>query len=232
MTHPSIDALFSSIAPSYDLMNDIMSFGVHHLWKNVFVERLPLIARPSPLVYMDVACGSGDIVGRVLAKAKETQVAIRTICADPNKALLAIAQSRYSDFPIEWLEESAETLPLADESIDLYTISFGLRNVAERKKVLKKAWDILVPGGEFWCLEFSHPENPLVQQAFYAYLKILPLLGQGVIGQSEPYAYLAESIKNFPKWPVLELEMVDAGFQKTTCQPLSYGVVSMIRGVK
>jgi ubiquinone/menaquinone biosynthesis methyltransferase len=213
-------------------MNDIMSFGIHHLWKSVFVDRLPLVAKDTPLAYVDVACGSGDIVGRVLAKAKEHHIALRTVCIDPNKELLAIAQNRFSDCEITWLQESAEDLSLNHGESDLYTISFGLRNVADRKRVLKKAWDILVPGGEFWCLEFSHPENPLVQQAFYAYLKILPLLGQGVIGQSEPYAYLAESIKGFPKWPVLEQELWDAGFQKTSYQALSYGVVSIIRGVK
>jgi ubiquinone/menaquinone biosynthesis methyltransferase len=228
----SINDLFSSIAPSYDLMNDVMSLGLHHVWKAVFVDRIPLTYEEEPLVYVDMACGSGDIGGRVLEKAKEKRVAIQPIFVDPNESLLTLAQSRYPDPTIRWCQESAEDLSLPHNSVDLYTISFGLRNVNNRFAALKKTYHVLKPGGQFWCLEFAHPENPMIQEAFYAYLKILPMLGNGVIGQSEPYAYLADSIRSFPSSQVLLGEVTQAGFKNATYKPLSYGVVAITGGIK
>jgi demethylmenaquinone methyltransferase/2-methoxy-6-polyprenyl-1,4-benzoquinol methylase len=146
--------------------------------------------------------------------------------------LLTIAQKRYPDPSIQWHQESAENLLIDSESVHVYTISFGLRNVDDRLQSLQKAWDVLVPGGQFWCLEFSHPQNPWIQEAFYAYLKLLPLLGQGVIGQSEPYAYLADSIRAFPSHPVLTAEMNQVGFRQVTHQPLSSGIVTITKGIK
>ena len=228
----SIDALFSAIAPEYDRMNDIMSLGWHHLWKAHLVDQLCIHNRLDPWVYLDMACGSGDIGGRVLKKAQACDSPIVPIFVDPNKDLLAIAQNRYPDPRIQWYSESAENLSIDSDSVHVYTISFGLRNVDDRRQSLARAYDVLMPGGQFWCLEFSHPTNPWIHEAFQAYLKILPLLGQGVIGQSEPYAYLADSIRAFPSHRVLSSEMMQAGFTHITHEPLSYGVVTMTRGVK
>jgi len=240
----SINALFSAIAPSYDRMNDVMSLGLHHVWKKIFVDRLvwnsghaPLDSeqqshRKAPLVYVDMACGTGDIGGKVIEKAKEQGIQIQPIFVDPNPDLLEIAKNRYPHTPIQWLQEYAETVSIPENTVDIYTISFGLRNVENRAQSLKKAWDILAPGGQFWCLEFAHPENPIVREAFYAYLKMLPLLGQGVIGQSTPYAYLAQSIRDFPCSAVLLQEITQAGFKNATYEPLFYGIVSITGGVK
>lgn len=233
---PSIDALFSSIAPSYDLMNNVMSLGLHHVWKAVFIEQLPIfnqtIFKDSPWVYLDMACGSGDIGALVLERCTKNAIPISPIFVDPNADLLSIARHRMLDESIKWRQESAETVSLPDQSIDLYTISFGLRNTDDRCCALKKAYDLLVPGGEFWCLEFAHPENPLMAAAFDAYLNVLPVLGQSVIGQKEPYTYLANSIRSFPSKKLFLQEIRDAGFCEITYQPLSYGVVSITRGIK
>lgn len=233
MNFSSIDALFSSIAPSYDFMNDLMSLGLHHVWKSVFVEALPLHSwQEEPLVYVDMACGTGDIGGLVMERAEGIHRPLRPIFIDPNEDLMALAQGKYRDPRIEWRQESAEAVSLPSDSVHLYTISFGLRNVESRAKALQRAWDILIPGGYFYCLEFSHPENPLVQEAFYAYLKLLPSLGRGAIGQGAPYAYLAQSIRDFPAPKRLMGEMEEAGFQHVKHRPLSQGIVGITWGIK
>ncbi len=213
-----------------------MSFGLHHVWKRVFVDQLPLF-RPNnvkqvPWVYVDMACGSGDIGALVLERCTQKSIPISPIFVDPNSELLSIAQCRLPDQSIQWHEESAEHLSLPHNSIDLYTISFGLRNTDDRCKALKRAFDVLAPGGQFWCLEFSHPETPLMASAFDAYLNVLPILGHTIIGQAEPYAYLANSIRSFPVKHLFLQEIRDAGFQDVTHQPLSSGIVSITRGVK
>jgi demethylmenaquinone methyltransferase / 2-methoxy-6-polyprenyl-1,4-benzoquinol methylase len=235
-TFSSINDLFSSIAPSYDRMNDIMSFGLHHVWKRVFVDQLPLF-RPSnlthsPWVYVDMACGSGDIGALVLERCAQNSIPLSPIFIDPNPELLSIAQCRLPDQAIQWYQESAEHVSLPHHSIDLYTISFGLRNTNDRRQALKQAYDLLVPGGQWWCLEFSRPENPVMASAFDAYLNVLPVLGNTFIGQAEPYAYLADSIRSFPVKDVLLQEVRDAGFVNVTYQPLSRGIVSITRGIK
>ena len=234
-TFSSINALFSSIAPSYDRMNDVMSFGLHHVWKRVFVDQWPLFnsnPKKDPWVYVDMACGSGDIGALVLERCKENKIPVSPIFIDPNPELLSIAQCRLPDQSIQWRQESAEHVSLPHRSIDLYSISFGLRNTHDRCKALKQAYDLLVPGGEWWCLEFAHPESPLMASAFDAYLNVLPVLGNTIIGQAEPYAYLADSIRSFPVKDVFLQEIRDAGFVNVTYQPLSYGIVSITRGVK
>jgi demethylmenaquinone methyltransferase/2-methoxy-6-polyprenyl-1,4-benzoquinol methylase len=235
-TFSSINALFSSIAPSYDRMNDVMSLGLHHVWKRVFVDQLPLFnsnnSKNDPWIYVDMACGSGDIGALVLERCTEKSIPISPVFIDPNPELLSIAQYRLLDQSIQWRQESAEHVSLPHHSIDLYTISFGLRNTDDRCKSLKQAYDLLVPGGEWWCLEFAHPESPWMASAFDAYLNVLPVLGNTIIGQAEPYAYLADSIRSFPVKDVFLQEICDAGFVNVTYQPLSHGIVSITRGVK
>ena len=232
----SIDALFSSIAPSYDHMNDVMSLGLHHVWKSVFVQQLPIFKpeqyKKDPWMYLDMACGSGDIGALVLQHCVKKSILITPIFVDPNAALLSIAQNRLSDPSIQWRQESAEHVTVPPQTLDLYTISFGLRNTDSRYETLKKAYDLLVPGGQFWCLEFAHPDNPLMAKAFDAYLNLLPMLGQSIIRQSEPYAYLADSIRSFPSKEAFLEEIHNVGFQEVTYQPLSCGIVSITKGVK
>lgn len=223
--------VFDSVADQYDLMNDVMSAGVHRLWKNHLIRKI----RPRKgLHYLDVAGGTGDIAFRIREKAgPEAKI---TLC-DLNTEMLAVGRDRalnkgyLNDF--EWVTGNAESLPLADESVDVYTISFGLRNVTRIDNALKDAFRVLRPGGRFFCLEFSHMEEPVLQKLYDAYsYAFIPRMGQMITKDRDSYQYLVESIRKMPKQEELRDRLTEAGFSRASFENLSFGIASIHSGIK
>lgn len=223
--------VFSSVADRYDLMNDLMSGGIHRLWKNKFVSML----RPAPRkTLLDVAGGTGDIAFRYRARGGDD--AKVTVC-DINPDMLRVGQDRALDrgyvSGFEWTLGNAESLPFKDNQYDLYTISFGLRNVPKIDDALAEAFRVLKPGGQFFCLEFSRVENDFLRNAYDAYSeRVIPLLGDMVANDRDSYQYLVESIRQFPPQEELAERMRDAGFEKVKYTNLSGGISAIHTGLK
>lgn len=220
--------VFSSVAPSYDLMNDLMSCGLHRLWKDAFVSRL----RPRKgETILDVAGGTGDIALRCAA-ATENEATI-TVC-DINPDMLKVGQDKALDagwLDIDWVQASAEDLPFENSVFDLVDISFGLRNVTHIDKALSEFYRVLSPGGRFFCLEFSPAVTPVLRRLYDLYsFSVLPWLGQHVAGDREAYQYLAESIRQFPDPAALAARMEKAGFACVTHQALTGGIAVIHSG--
>ncbi|MBU6474690.1 MAG: bifunctional demethylmenaquinone methyltransferase/2-methoxy-6-polyprenyl-1,4-benzoquinol methylase UbiE [Alphaproteobacteria bacterium] len=226
-----VEDVFSSVASRYDLMNDLMSGGIHRLWKNRFVSML----RPSPdKSLLDVAGGTGDIAFRYRAKAGPK--AKITVC-DINKDMLEVGKNRALDRGyvkgFTWVVGNAETLPFDDNSFDLYTISFGLRNVPKIDDALEEACRVLKPGGRFFCLEFSRVLNPALRKLYDEYsFRIIPKIGEAVANDHESYQYLVESIRQFPPQEELARRMRKAGFDVVKVINLSGGIAAIHSGVK
>lgn len=218
--------VFDSVASRYDLMNDLMSLGIHRLWKDDLIRRI----RPTPnLRYLDVAGGTGDIAFRI-AKAAGPNADI-TI-SDINANMLETGKFRAIDKGFignfKWIEGNAEHLPFPDNSFDVYTISFGLRNVTHIDAALKDAHRLLRPGGRFFCLEFSHLESDQLQKLYDLYsFAVIPKMGHYVTGDEASYQYLVESIRAFPKREDLALRLKKAGFDMVKSTPLSMGIVAI-----
>jgi demethylmenaquinone methyltransferase/2-methoxy-6-polyprenyl-1,4-benzoquinol methylase len=225
--------VFASVAPRYDLMNDLMSAGVHRLWKNTLVDVLH--PRPGER-FLDVAGGTGDIGFRIARRqaAKDGGRPDVTIC-DINAAMLEVGRDRAVDRGLlqglTWTTGDAEALPFPDQSFDGYTIAFGLRNVTHIDQALAEAWRVLKPGGRFYCLEFSKVSSAPVARLYDAYSeRALPLLGRVVARDAESYRYLHESIRRFPSQRELAGCMRRAGFAKVAWRNMTLGVVALHSG--
>jgi demethylmenaquinone methyltransferase/2-methoxy-6-polyprenyl-1,4-benzoquinol methylase len=209
-------------------MNDLMSAGLHRLWKATLIARV----RPRPgMALLDLAGGTGDVAFRFLAAAERTTAVI----ADANAAMLEVAKDRAVDRGIldglEFVCADAADLPFPDASFDVATIAFGLRNVTRRADALAEALRILKPGGHFLCLEFSRLIVPALRPLYDAYsFRVLPALGGIIAGDAESYRYLVESIRRFPDQERLAAEMRKAGFGNVTWRNLSAGVVALHSG--
>jgi len=220
-----VRAVFDSVAPRYDLMNDLMSLGVHRLWKAAFVDWL----RPRDgMQLLDVAGGTGDIAFRCLARAPGIAV---TVC-DINQAMLDTGRRRAVDRGIlggiDWVAGDAEALPMGDRSVDAYTIAFGLRNVTHIDAALAEARRVLRPGGRFMCLEFSHVSLPWLESLYDTYsFRWLPELGARIAGDRAAYRYLAESIRRFPPQDELAARMAAAGLDLVRYRNLSGGIAAI-----
>jgi len=225
--------VFSSVASKYDLMNDLMSAGVHRLWKDAFVEWLN--PRPSWRV-LDVAGGTGDVAFRIadLARSRGGNATI-TVC-DINEDMVREGVKRAAakdERSIEWITGNAEALPIPDNTMDAYTIAFGIRNVTHIDKALAEARRVLKPGGRFLCLEFSRVEVPGLDTLYDAYsLNVLPRLGQLAAGDAESYRYLAESIRRFPPQQKFAKMIERAGLSNVKVRNLTGGVAAMHSGWK
>lgn len=226
-----VRGVFDSVADKYDLMNDLMSGGVHRLWKN----RLIRMIRPRPgLHYLDVAGGTGDIAFRIRKAAGDT--AQITIC-DLDYNMLRVGRDRAIDRGwlggFEWVTGNAETLPVPDSSVDVYTIAFGLRNVTHIDTALEEAFRVLRPGGRFYCLEFSHVGQPAVAKLYERYSNtVIPRLGQAIAKDRDSYAYLVESIRKFPRQQELAKRLRAAGFEGIKVTDLSFGIAAIHQGWK
>lgn len=221
--------VFASVAPRYDVMNDVMSFGVHRLWKRDFVQD---VAPGSGDVILDLAGGTGDIAF-LMVKIKGVRI---TVC-DINPAMLNVGKSRAMDRglhgAINWVEGNAEELPFPDASFDKVTIAFGLRNVTHLSKALKDIRRVLKPGGRFYCLEFSQMAVPTLQKMYDVYsFTVLPWLGKKIAGDRHSYQYLAESIRAFPDQEALLALMNEAGFAATRYRNLSFGIAAIHSGIR
>ena len=225
--------VFQSVAPRYDLMNDLMSAGVHRLWKNTLVDVLN--PRPGERL-LDVAGGTGDIAFRIVKRLMEKggERPDVTIC-DINPAMLEVGRDRAVDRGLlqglTWTTGDAEDLPFPDRTFDGYTIAFGLRNVTHIDKALAEAWRVLKPGGRFYCLEFSKVTSAPVARVYDAYSeRALPLFGRLVARDAESYRYLHESIRRFPAQRELAERMRRAGFTQVAWRNLTLGVVALHSG--
>ena len=221
--------VFDSVAARYDLMNDLMSGGVHRLWKSYLIERLN--PRPGQML-LDVAGGTGDIALRFLDRAGAGSAAV--VC-DINESMVRNGRDRAIDrgrlHEIAWLVGDAEALPIKSGSVDACTIAFGLRNVSRIDRALAEMCRVLRPGGRFLCLEFSHVVLPFLARAYDLYsFEVLPRLGQWVAGDRDAYQYLVESIRRFPPQDELAERMRGAGFEQVSFRNLSGGIAALHSG--
>ena len=229
-----VRTVFDAVAPKYDLMNDLMSAGVHRLWKAALVDWVA--PRPGQSI-IDVAGGTGDIAFRLLDRMGEPKSELATpvtIC-DINAEMLNVGRNRAIDqgrlTGVSWVCGNAEALPFPDMSFDAYTIAFGLRNVTHIDRALAEGRRVLKPGGRFLCLEFSTVLVPALDKLYDAYsFQVLPWLGGLVAGDREAYRYLAESIRRFPDQQALASRMGTAGFDQVKVRNLSGGIAAMHSG--
>ena len=222
-----IENIFNQVYNKYDLMNDFMSMGVHRYWKKSLINMMsPRVDRK----LIDVACGTGDIGKLFLDTAnKETEIT----CVDPNKGMISQGKQKLSNYKnIKWVISPAEKLPIADNSFDYYTISFGLRNTKNLNKALSEAYRVLKPGGRYLCLEFSKIQNSNLDFIYKNYSKLIPIIGQFVVGEKEPYEYLIKSIEQFINQDELIELMKKHNFHKCSFRNLSGGIVSIHSGWK
>lgn len=226
-----VRGLFEGVAGRYDLMNDLMSGGIHRLWKAEMVDWLnPRIDQN----FIDVAGGTGDIAFRILDRLDPARSAADprlTVC-DLTPSMLSIGRDRAIDrgivTGIDWIVGDAERLPFADRTFDVYTVAFGLRNVTHLDRALNEARRVLKPGGRFLCLEFSHVILPLLNQLYDQYsFKVLPALGQLVARDRAAYQYLVESIRRFPKQEELANQIATAGLDQVKFRNLTGGVAAI-----
>ncbi len=218
--------VFDSVVDRYDVMNDLMSGGIHRLWKAQLIDWLT--PRPGQRL-LDVAGGTGDIALRFLARAGSTASVV--VC-DVNENMLQRGRDRAIDAGrlsgIAWLCGDAESLPIRSASVDAYTIAFGLRNVTRIPEALREARRVLRPGGRFLCLEFSPVETPVLRQVYDLYsFAVLPLLGQIVTGNRDAYRYLAESIRRFPFQAELARLIEEAGLERVRFRNLTGGIAAL-----
>jgi demethylmenaquinone methyltransferase / 2-methoxy-6-polyprenyl-1,4-benzoquinol methylase len=227
-----VDEVFHKVATRYDLMNDLMSAGLHRLWK----DRLAATVRPprhSPFDHLDVAGGTGDVAFRIAKAGDQTDVTVLDINADMLDVGRTRAEKRGLSGRLSFVEGNAEDLPLADRSFDAYTIAFGIRNVPRIDKALAEAHRVLKRGGRFFCLEFSQVDLPGLDKIYDAYsFNLIPALGRAVTGESEPYRYLVESIRAFPPAEQFRDMIAAAGFSRPSFVRLSGGVVAIHMGWK
>lgn len=243
-----VKGVFSSVASNYDVMNDVMSLGIHRVWKSHFINRLDAGMRPGasrPLDFLDVAGGTGDIAFGLLEHAEKKyndRLSTMTV-ADINPDMLAEGEMRFQELKwndgsdrVKFLVQNGETMDaIEDNSKDVYTIAFGIRNFTDIQAGLNTAYRVLRPGGIFACLEFSQVDNPILDYAYQAYsFSLLPLMGQLVANDRESYQYLVESIRRFPKQEEFRDMIEKAGFYipERGYENLTFGVSSIHIGVK
>lgn len=231
-----VNAIFSRVASKYDVMNDLMSFGLHRLWKREFVKRLSI--KPEAH-YVDVSAGTGDVTRLIHQSVTRHGLIPNVSAVDPNADMMAKGKAKLIDKGIvsgvNWVQAPAEDLPFSDSSVDGITISFGLRNVTDREKALSEFYRVLKPGGQFLCLEFSEVQHRVLNSTYTIYRqRIIPKLGNYIVGKiaEAPYEYLADSIQQFPNQQTLKDMIESAGFKNVTYTNLTDGIVAIHEGWK
>ncbi|MGE4530762.1 MAG: bifunctional demethylmenaquinone methyltransferase/2-methoxy-6-polyprenyl-1,4-benzoquinol methylase UbiE [Acidithiobacillus sp.] len=226
-----VKGVFSSVASKYDLMNDLMSLGVHRLWKRFTVD----LARPRPgQRVLDLAGGTGDLAAAIYPRIKPNG---SIVVSDINPEMLAVGENRLIDKGIiagvEFVEANAEELPFPDREFDLVTLAFGIRNMTHPERALKEIHRVLKTGGRALILEFSHPRWPGLQSIYDMYsFNLLPRIGELIAKDRESYQYLVESIRRFPDQETFKMMMEDAGLDRVEIFNLSGGIVALHRGFR
>ena len=222
-----VGEVFTSVASRYDLMNDLMSGGLHRVWKDRFVAR---VAPRAGEQILDMAGGTGDIAFRMARRGADVTV------ADINPDMLEVGRTRAKKRGLDglaWRVENAESLTTADDAYDAYTIAFGIRNVTDIPAALREAHRTLKRGGRFYCLEFSTSEWPGFGNAYDLYAEnVIPRVGKAVAGDADSYQYLVESIRRFPRMAAFEAMIGEAGFANTSHTPILGGLVAIHSGWK
>jgi demethylmenaquinone methyltransferase/2-methoxy-6-polyprenyl-1,4-benzoquinol methylase len=227
-----VNDVFHSVAQRYDLMNDLMSAGLHRVWKNLMVSALNPPRGDASFALLDVAGGTGDIAFRA---AKAAGDGFRATVCDINSDMLEVGQQRAAarqfDDRVSFVEGNAEALAFPDRAFDAYTIAFGIRNVPRIDLALAEAYRVLKPGGRFLCLEFSTVDVPGLDRIYDLFsFKVIPPLGRAVTGDAASYQYLVESIRKFPKPRAFAEMMRESGFSRVNWQILSGGIVALHSG--
>jgi demethylmenaquinone methyltransferase / 2-methoxy-6-polyprenyl-1,4-benzoquinol methylase len=227
-----VNDVFHSVASRYDLMNDLMSAGLHRLWKDIMIDVLNPPKSDAPFALLDVAGGTGDIAFRA---ANTSGAGFRATVCDINGDMLTVGRERaakqHLDDRVSFLEGNAEALAFPDRSFDAYTIAFGIRNVPRIDLALHEAFRVLKPGGRFLCLEFSAVDVPGLDRLYDLYsFRVIPQLGRAVTGDAEAYRYLVESIRKFPRAAIFADMIRAAGFARVKWDILSGGIVALHSG--
>ena len=222
-----VQNVFDQVYDQYDLMNDFMSLGIHRLWKRTMLNMM----NPSyKQKLIDVACGTGDMAQLFKKNVDEL---CQITCVDPNKGMINKGKQKLGKYKnLNWIIASAEKIPVASNSFDFYTISFGLRNTKNLDKSLSEAYRVLKPGGRFFCLEFSKIQNSGLEFIYKNYSKVIPKIGELIVGKKQPYEYLVQSIEKFVNQDELIDLMIKKKFQKCNYRNLSGGIVSIHTGWK
>ncbi len=222
-----VNSVFSEVYKKYDLMNDIMSFGIHRVWKQKFINWM----NPQPnSKLIDVASGTGDIAKLFLEKLYNSA---DITCIEPNSLMLKEGKNKLKSLKnIKWINSTAEKIPIADNTFDYYSISFGIRNVTNINNTLKESLRVLKPGGRFMCLEFSKIDNEMLNFIYRQYSKTIPYLGKLIVGSDKPYEYLINSIEKFYDQKQLASLMIKNGFSNVEFRNLSNGISAIHSGWK
>ena len=222
-----VNSVFNKVHKKYDLMNDIMSFGVHRLWKKCLIDWMKPHVKDK---IVDVASGTGDLAKMISEKNNNENL---LFCVEPNKSMLQSGKEKLKSYKnINWKLAPAEKLPFKDNCFDFYTISFGIRNVSNINLCLKEARRVLKPGGRFFCLEFSKVDNEILNLIYKQYSKIIPSVGKLIVGSSKPYEYLIKSIEEFYDQKELSVLMQENDFYNVEFRNLSNGISAIHSGWK
>jgi demethylmenaquinone methyltransferase/2-methoxy-6-polyprenyl-1,4-benzoquinol methylase len=225
-----VKGVFDSVASNYDLMNDVMSFGIHRLWKQYAID-IANVKKGDAI--LDLASGTGDLIKLYHKKIGNSG---RIVSSDINEAMLDEGKRNLINsgvLGIEFVQANAEKLPFEDNSFDLVSIAFGLRNVTDKDKALSEMCRVLKPGGVLIVLEFSKTTNPVLEKIYDAYsFNLIPKFGSWFAGDEDSYQYLAESIRKHPDQETLKQMIIDAGFDMCEYQNLTGGVVAIHKGIK
>ena len=222
-----VNSVFSQVYKKYDLMNDIMSLGVHRVWKEKFIDWM----NPQPNTKLiDVASGTGDIANLFFTRSDGTG---EVICVEPNKEMLSRGKIKLKKYKsVKWINSSAESIPIEGNTFDYYSISYGIRNVSDINKVLKEAFRVLKPGGRFMCLEFSKIDNEILNFLYKQYSKTIPYIGKFIVGSDKPYKYLVDSIDKFYNQKELSKLIKNNGFSNVEFRNVSNGISAIHSGWK
>ena len=226
--------IFSNVAKKYDLMNDLMSAGTHRLWKNSMIKHIDFFDN---IKIIDVAGGTGDIAFRIAKNAQEKNLNYQIEVVDINPQMLEVGRSRAVDqnlfSHLNFIEGDGEKLDFSDESFDIFTIAFGIRNFTNIDKGLHEAHRVLKKGGKFICLEFSKVEDIFLQKIYDTYsFKIIPKIGEAILKDQDSYQYLVESIRKFPDQKSFKKLIENAGFSRVGYQNLTFGACAIHYGFK
>ncbi len=229
--------IFSNVAKKYDLMNDLMSVGVHRLWKNKMVEGINFLDKQKKYRTIDLAGGTGDIAFRIAKKSQTENVECKIDVVDINQEMLDVGKLRAIDLNLfsnlNFICCDGENLTFVDETYDFFTIAFGIRNFTNIDKALSEAYRVLKPGGKFICLEFSRVNDYFLQKIYDTYsFRIIPKIGEVILKDRNSYQYLVESIRKFPAQDDFKKMIEKAGFKNVSYQNLTFGTAAIHTAVK